>query len=205
MEDHLNTTINANIEYYNKNADIFFAGSVNADMSDDRKKFLVYVPAGGRILDAGCGSGRDSKAFLDAGYNVVAFDASEEMRKRASKFIGKEVLDLRFEDISFDKEFDGIWASASLLHVSMNELPEVISKMNRALKENGAIYASFKYGEGTTPRGERLFSDFSEKSIVPLFENAGFEIISVEVGPDSRPGREAEKWVSVIGRLSEQK
>jgi SAM-dependent methyltransferase len=197
--------IDNNVEYYNKNADSFFAGSVNADMSDDRKKFLDYVPAGGRILDAGCGSGRDSKAFLDAGYDVVSFDASEEMRKRASEYIDREVLDLRFEDISFDKEFDGIWASASLLHVPMNELPKVMSKMNKALKENGAIYASFKYGEGTTPRGERLFSDFTEKSIVPLFETAGFEIISVDVGPDSRPGRETEMWVSVIGRLSEQK
>ena len=188
-----------NVAYYDKNADSFFAGSINADMSDDRQRFLNYVPAGGRILDAGCGSGRDSKAFLDAGYEVVAFDASSEMRKRASEYIGREVLDLRFEDISFDNEFDGIWASASLLHVPMDDLPDVMRKMRRALKDRGAIYASFKYGEGTTARGERLFSDFTEKSIVPLFGNAGFEIASCDVGPDSRPGRENEMWVSVIG------
>ncbi len=188
-----------NVEYYDKNADSFFAGSINADMSDDRQRFLNYVPAGGRILDAGCGSGRDSKALLDAGYEVVAFDASSEMRKRASEYIGREVLDLRFEDISFDNEFDGIWASASLLHVPMDDLPDVMRKMRKALKVNGVIYASFKYGEGTTARGERLFSDFTEKSIVPLFENAGFELVSCDVGPDSRPGRENEMWVSVIG------
>ena len=191
--------IDHNIEYYNKNADSFFAGSVNADMAEDRRLFLSYVPDGGKILDAGCGSGRDSKAFLDAGYDVVAFDASKEMRIRASDYIGREVLDLRFEEISFEKEFDGIWASASLLHVPMEELPEVMGKMKRALKPNGALYASFKYGEGTKARGERWFSDFNEKGVIPLFENAGFEIARNDVGPDSRPGRESEFWVSVIG------
>ena len=126
--------VDNNVEYYNKNADSFFAGSVNADMAEDREAFLAYVPDGGKILDAGCGSGRDSKAFLDAGYDIVAFDASREMRIRASEYIGREVLDLRFEDISFEKELDGIWASASLLHVPVEELPEVMGRMRKALK-----------------------------------------------------------------------
>ena len=191
--------IDKNVEYYNINADSFFEGSVNADMSEVRHRLLKYIPDGGRILDAGCGSGRDSKAFLDAGYDVVSFDASEEMCKRASNYIGKDVMNLRFEEISFDKEFDGIWACATLLHVPMDELPVIMKKLHNALKENGALYASFKYGEGTTLRGERKFSDFTEKSIVPLFETAGFEIVSNIVGSDSRPGRESEKWVNVIG------
>ncbi|MBE5837512.1 hypothetical protein [Butyrivibrio sp.] len=72
-------------------------------------------------------------------------------------------------------------------------------KLHNALKENGALYASFKYGEGTTFRGERKFSDFTEKSVIPLFETAGFEIVSNDVESDSRPGRESEKWVNVIG------
>ena len=140
--------IDKNIEYYNNNADSFFEGSVNADMSGVRNGFLKYVPDGGKILDAGCGSGRDSKAFLSEGYDVVAFDASKEMCKRASEYIGREVLNMRFEDISFDKEFDGIWACASLLHVPSDDLPDVLQRMKKALKSGGAIYASFKYGEG---------------------------------------------------------
>ena len=191
--------IDKNIEYYNKNADSFFAGSLNADMTEVQNRFLSYVPVGGKILDAGCGSGRDSKAFMNAGYEVVSFDASEEMCKRAIEYIGKEVLNMRFEDVSFIHEFDGIWACASLLHVPERELPEILKKMKNALKPNGIIYASFKYGEGTTIRGERQFSDFSEISIVPLFEAAGFEIVSNIVGADSRPGRGNEKWVNVIG------
>ena len=105
--------IDKNVDYYNKNADSFFEGSINADMSEVRQRFLKYIPDGGKILDAGCGSGRDSKAFLDTGYDVVSFDASEEMCKRASKYIGKDVMNLRFEEISFDKEFDGRWACSS--------------------------------------------------------------------------------------------
>ena len=174
-------------------------GSISADMSGVRQRFLKYIPGGGRILDAGCGSGRDSKAFVDAGYDVVSFDASKEMCTRASDYIGREVMNFRFEDISYDKEFDGIWACASLLHVPMIDLPAIMQKMRKALKKNGAMYASFKYGEGTTDKGERQFSNFTEKSIVPLFENAGFEIVSNIVGSDSRPGREDEKWVNVIG------
>ncbi len=193
-------TADKNVEYYNKNADSFFVGSVAADMSDVQSRFLSYVPTGGRILDAGCGSGRDSRAFLDAGYNVVSFDASEEMCRRASEYIGKSVLNMRFEDVAYEAEFDGIWACASLLHVPVENLPEVLKKMRRALKPGGVLYASFKYGESTVFRGERQFSDFTEVSIVPLFEQAGFEIVSNIVGSDSRSGREDEKWVNVIGK-----
>lgn len=190
--------IDKNVDYYNRNADSFFEGSINADMSGVRARFLSYVPAGGRILDAGCGSGRDSKVFMEAGYDVVSFDASEEMCKRASEYIGREVKNMRFEEMSFANEFDGIWACASLLHVAFEKLPEIVKKLHEALRTNGAVYASFKYGEGTKIRGDRVFSDFTEESVIPLFENAGFKIVSNVVGTDSRPGREDEKWVNVI-------
>lgn len=190
--------IDKNVDYYNRNADSFFEGSINADMSVVRARFLSYVPAGGRILDAGCGSGRDSKVFMEAGYDVVSFDASEEMCKKASEYIGREVKNMRFEEMSFANEFDGIWACASLLHVAFEKLPEIVKKLHEALRTNGAVYASFKYGEGTKIRGDRVFSDFTEESVIPLFENAGFKIVSNVVGTDSRPGREDEKWVNVI-------
>lgn len=111
----------------------------------------------------------------------------------------KTVIEFQHSPIDIEKEFDGIWACATLLHVPMDELPVIMKKLHNALKENGALYASFKYGEGTTFRGERKFSDFTEKSIVSLFETAVFEIVSNIVGSDSRPGRESEKWVNVIG------
>ena len=190
--------IKSNIDYYDNNADSFFKGSIEADMSYERNTFISFLPDKARVLDAGCGSGRDSKAFLDAGYDVIAFDASREMCNRATQYVGIKVYNISFEDMQYVDEFDGIWACASLLHVPITELPNIMQKMNAALRANGAIYASFKYGNGMTKRGERIFSDFDENSIVPLFENAGFKIARNEKGSDSRPGREEEKWINVI-------
>ncbi len=189
-----------NIEYYNKNAEAFFEGTVNADMSLWRDKFEKYVTTGGRILDAGCGSGRDSKAFIQHGYSVVAFDASKEMCRMASELIGQEVWQMKFDEISFDEEFDGIWACASLLHVPVEELPETLESLHKALTKSGIIYVSFKYGDGIKVRGERTFTDFTEISVKPLMNESGFEILECGVTSDIRPGRDAEKWVNVIAR-----
>lgn len=192
--------VNSNIDYYDKNADIFYQSSVECDMSEWRNRFLKHIPAGGRILDAGCGSGRDSKAFIKEGFSVVAFDASREMCKKAEELLGQEVWQIRFDEMSFDEEFDGVWACASLLHASEKELPEVLSKIHKALKDNGAFYASFKYGEGETQRGERAFIDFTDESIKPFLEEKGFEIIDSAISIDVRPGRENEKWTNVLAK-----
>lgn len=189
---------NSNIEYYNQNADSFYQNSVEADMSEWRNRFLKHIPDGGRILDAGCGSGRDSKAFIKEGFSVVAFDASREMCKKAEELLGQEVWQIRFDEMSFDEEFDGVWACASLLHASEKELPAVLLKIRKALKDNGAFYASFKYGEGEAQRGERAFIDFTEESIKPFLEEKGFKIIDSGITTDVRPGRENEKWTNII-------
>lgn len=192
--------VDNNIEYYNRNAHSFYEGTVNADMSLWRDKFEAYIPDGGHILDAGCGSGRDSRAFKQHGYSVVAFDASTEMCRMASKLIGQEVLLMRFDEMEFDDEFNGIWACSSLLHVPSEELSEILGKMRRALKTSGTMYVSFKYGEGTKQRGDRMFSDFTEDSVKVLLNNAGFKVIECGITSDIRPGRADEKWVNVIAR-----
>ena len=189
-----------NIEYYNTNAESFFAGTINADMSLWRDKFTAYIPGEGRILDAGCGSGRDSRAFKQQGYSVVAFDASSEMCRMASEYIGEKVLQMRFDEIDFNEEFDGVWACASLLHVPNDELPDVLEKIRKALKNKGILYVSFKYGEGSRQRGERTFSDFTEGTVRVLLDKAGFTILECGVTSDIRPGRADEKWVNVIAQ-----
>lgn len=192
--------MNESIEYYNKNAATFISGTINADMSEWRGRFLKYVREGGRILDAGCGSGRDSKAFMQEGFEVTAFDASEEMCKAASELTGLEVKKMMFQDLEYADAFDGIWACASLLHVPYDELPDVMQRLKRGLKKDGTIYVSFKYGTEETTKGGRTFSNFTEETVKTLLENAGFEIKECVISEDVRPDRAGEKWVNVIGK-----
>ena len=94
-----------------------------------RSKFLIHVPAGGDILDAGCGSGRDALAFHRAGYRVTAFDASPEMCRMARQYTDLPVIQMTFQEMTWRSAFDGIWACASLLHVPQVELPDVLGTL----------------------------------------------------------------------------
>ena len=133
--------------YYDTHAEAFVAGSIDADMGALHARFLRHVPAGGEVLDAGCGSGRDSLAFLKAGYRVTALDGSVEMVRRATALTGLAVEHKRFADFVDPDRFDGIWACASLLHVPMRELVATVAQMARALKLGGVFFLSFKTGD----------------------------------------------------------
>ena len=191
---------NNTIEYYDAHAEEFCAGTIDADMSECLERFLGYLLPGQKILDAGCGSGRDILAFQEAGYDVDAFDASAELCRIASQRTGIAVRQQRFEELTGQELYDGIWACASLLHVSRDELPDVLQRLYRLLKPCGVIYASFKYGDEERFRGERYFCDLTEEVAEELFYRAGFTVIDVFVTRDVREGREDEKWVNVIAK-----
>ena len=158
------------LDYYNKKAKEFSSRTIARDMAPHRNRFLKYLPTGARILDAGCGSGRDTKAFLQSGYSVVAFDASEELVRISKEVTGLETLQLRFQDLSFVDEFDGIWANASLLHVPYDELTEVLRRLHCSLKQSGILYASFKKGNKHRQVEERHFYDHDENTLNPLIK-----------------------------------
>lgn len=189
------------IEYYNKNAEEFYNATASADMSETCNKFLKYIAPGGKILDAGCGSGRDSLYFIKHGYKVVSIDASEEMVRLSSKLTGQQTLLMKFEDVDFKDEFDGIWACASLLHVPKAKIKSVMTKLAQALKENGIFFGSFKYGEGEEYRGERLFNFYDENSLRALLgEIKQLEILEIWITEDVRPGKEGEMWANCLCR-----
>lgn len=189
--------MNETIEYYNRNAETFAAGTINADMEEMRQRFLKYVKAKGRILDAGCGTGRDSLAFINAGYAVDAFDASEEMCRYASDLLKMTVKCMRFEELSGENEYDGIWACASLLHVNAEDLPDVLTRINKLLKPDGVFYASFKSGSGERVKEGRYFNDMTAETCRQLFSESGFRILELFESKDVRPGR-SEEWVNII-------
>ena len=149
------------IDYYNQKADEFFESTVNADMGAQYSLFEKYLYKGSRILDCGCGSGRDSKHFIEKGFDVCAIDGSEELCKRASELTGLEVQNILFQNINFTDEFDGVWACASLLHVAREELPAVMAKIKTALVSKGIMYVSFKYGDFSGKRNGRFFTDMT--------------------------------------------
>jgi SAM-dependent methyltransferase len=152
--------LNDTVTYYDRNAERFVRETANVDMSSAYAPFLAYIPRSGRILDAGCGSGRDSLYFLQKEYEVVAFDASAEMCRLASELIGQTVYQKSFEDIDWISEFDGIWACASLLHLRRNSIDSVLYKLRRALKPNGVMFVSFKLRDEEWEEGGRFFSGF---------------------------------------------
>ena len=135
---------NNTLNYYNQNADTFFSGTVSVDFTQTQNKFLNYLNVGDYILDFGCGSGRDTKYFMEAGMKVDAIDGSEEMCRIASEYTGIEVQQMLFQELNAHDKYDGIWACASILHLPKNELKSVLQKMATALKKHGIIYASFK-------------------------------------------------------------
>lgn len=173
----------SSIDYYDQNAEAFLKRTIDADMSLAYTKFLAALPKLAHILDAGCGVGRDAKYFQDQGYTITAFDGSIEMTKYASALLGKPALHLRFEDIQFLEVFDGIWSAAALLHVPHETLRSVFTKFHNALKPNGILFATFKYGDTVREVAGRTFYDMNENTILPYLTQL-FEITEYWQSPD---------------------
>ena len=186
------------IQYYNRHAEEFCAGTFSADMSGSRDRFLAYLQPGSAILDAGCGSGRDTLAFLSAGYQVDAFDASDEICRIASQKTGIPVRKQRFEKLEGRELYDGIWACASLLHVAAADLPDVLVRLYRLLKKQGIMYVSFKLGDGEWQKDGRYFNDMREEILCRLLCDAGFTVKETFITQDVRENRQDEAWVNVI-------
>ena len=192
---------NLTLDYYNKNAIFFTEGTVNVDFTYTQNKFLKKLNDGAIILDFGCGSGRDTKYFIEQGYLVEAIDGSEELCKLASEFTGIEVKNMFFQDLQEIEKYDAIWACSSILHLEYDELVDVMKKMTVALKENGLIYTSFKYGTFEGIRNDRYFIDMTEERIGQLFKMvSGIEVEETWITSDVRPGRGEEKWLNLFLR-----
>lgn len=167
------------------------------------QRFLPLLPERAHILDAGCGSGRDARYFIEHGYQVTAFDASVEITELAEREIGQIVQVQRFQDIQYQNQFDGIWACASLLHVPASELSNAFHRLAHALKPEGVIYCSFKYGHGEYEKEGRRFTDMDEAGLRALVdENETLAIKDIWVTADRRSGREHEQWLNAILSLN---
>ena len=191
------TATEETIAYYDGNAKKFIANTANIEFSALQKTFADMLPEGGRILDLDCGSGRDSLAFLKAGFAVDAVDGSAEMASAASELTGMKVEHATFADFEPKRVYDGIWACSSLLHVPAAELPAIVAKYAAALKPGGRFYLSFKLGDHDGMRNGRWFTDMTEQSFRRLVDDVeGLTVDRIGITSDVRPGRADEKWLN---------
>lgn len=185
-------------KYYNENADDFYNSTCDVDLSDIYSMFEKHIISDAHILDAGCGSGRDSKYFLSKNYKVSAIDASEEMVTRAKKLTGLDVQKKYFQEVKEIEAYDAIWTCASLLHVPKKDIDEALQRLSDSLKISGIWYMSFKYGENEREKDNRLFNDYTEESLKGLLSNySQLSILELWLTDDRREDRD-DKWINVI-------
>ena len=135
----------ATLQFYRDNAQSYadWAKAPSARLVN----FMKLLPAGSEVLELGCGAGNHSAVMLDAGFLVRCTDGSPEMAEVASRRLGRPVETMLFDQLDAREAYDGVWASACLLHAPREELPGILSRIHRALKAGGLFYASFKSGD----------------------------------------------------------
>lgn len=190
----------ADTAFYDQRAAGYAAAARDMDLRPLYARFLPHVRPGGLILDAGCGSGRDALAFRQAGFRVEAFDASPQMARQAALLLGQDVPVLCFEELAWQERFDAIWACASLLHVAPADLPDVLRRLQRALRPGGVMFFNFKYGRGQrqSPDGRR-FTDMDEAGVRGLLDALPeLACLDMRTGEDDRATELRERWVQVL-------
>ncbi len=186
----------ASILYYESNAESYIERTFSLDMSSSRDFFLRLIPPGGCILDVGFGSGRDSLCFKEAGYKVLGIDVVPSFVEHARK-LGLEAKEENVLDMGYKGLFDGVYASASLLHLKEAELERALTKIKESLKEGGVLYASFKYGDFAGMRDSRYYFDMTPLRMEPILRKAGLKPLSYETKED-KMGR-GNKWIEFLG------
>lgn len=187
-----------NIDYYNKQADQFIQSTLKVDMETLYESFLAELPKNGRILDIGCGSGRDTLAFKNMGYQVEAIDYSKALVERATQLTGAPVKQQSFYEIEAHEEYDGIWACASLLHCERSMLPDILKRLHTALCRRGVCHMSFKYGTTDRVKDGRAFTDLNEDQAKELLGQLnGVTVVKQWVTVDKRPDRDQE-WLNIL-------
>lgn len=194
------------IAYYSASAMEYCEETSAFDVGELYLPFIKYLSAGAHILDLGCGSGRDSKAFREMGYKVTAIDGTAEVAAWASAFTGHPVAVKSFHDIDYKEEFDGVWASASLLHCHRQQLRGIIVLILESLKEKSVAYMSFKYGEASLVDGRgRQFTNYTTQSLRGLLTDlVNAEILEIWDSEMLLRGQ-PQKWThAIIRKIGEQ-
>lgn len=196
--------INTTIEYFNEKAEKCFNDAFTITERTNQDHFLSYLKPGDRILDFGCGSGRDTAYFREKGLAVDAADGSSEMCRLASEYLHAPVACMEFNELDAENLYDGIWASASIMHLEYEKLKEVFPKMICALKPGGILYVNFKYGENDGFLGKRYYTYMKEERFMNLLKDFP-QLTAEETGifGNEHPGQPDFRWLYAYLRKTE--
>lgn len=166
-------------------------------------QFSSLLLTGNKVLDVGCGSGRDTQFLRDEGHEVIGIDASSGMIEEAKRLVGGDfrLMDMKKLDFS-ENSIDGLWCCASLLHQPKNNLSSTLREFHRVLKNGGVAYIALKEGIGEmvirTPNAlnePRFFAFYSQEEIAKALKIEGFNIISSE-----SEIIEGVRWLNIFAR-----
>lgn len=194
------STTDINISWYDHNAAMYDRNANRCNPKNDMQAFLSVLKPGARILDAGCGNGRDVETMLGFGFDVHAFDASAEMCRLTQERTYGQVKprQMKFEDFNDPADsWDGIWAMASLVHTAPEDLTDVVSKIRQSLKPGGVFFACLKYGDQheVLPDGRRMMR-ISEEKLRETFTGDGD--LSVRIIDAKNSVGQIDCWINVM-------
>ncbi|MGR9046545.1 MAG: methyltransferase domain-containing protein, partial [Gammaproteobacteria bacterium] len=185
------------LDHYQQNAEVFWLGTKDHDVSQNYAAFLAPFPMGKKldILDFGCGPGRDLNYFRSLGHQPVGLDGSAEFCRMARKHSGCKVLEQNFLSLRLPRQsFDGVFANASLFHVPSQELPRVLSELHAALRPGGILFTSNPRGDGEGWSGKRYGHYMQLQTSAAFLEQAGFELMEHYYRPAGKP-RHEQSWL----------
>ena len=193
------------LDHYNQNADDFWRGTRDHDVSQNRDALLEQLGGEGpyRILDFGCGPGRDLIAFAKLGHDAIGLEGAERFVALARKHSGCEVWQQDFLRLKLPPEhFDGIFANAALFHVPSQELPRVLRELAATLKPAGVLFSSNPRGENQEGwSGGRYGAYYDLERWRELVSAAGFTEVRHYYRPPGLP-RARQPWLASLWRKS---
>lgn len=192
------------VDFYDENAVDYAAAAMQWPVNPRLPAFLARCKPGGRILELGTGSGRDARAMLDAGFSVDPTDGSAGLAAIATQLIGQPVRTMLFHELESVGEYDGVFASASLLHVPRDELSDIIGRVRRALKGGGVAWASFKSGaaEGLDGLGRHYNYLGAEELLASWKASADWASLEIETWRGGGFDNQPTDWVAVTAMVA---
>jgi SAM-dependent methyltransferase len=191
------------LSHYNRHAESFWEGTRDHDVSQNRDALLRELRGTPpfRILDFGCGPGRDLKILRELGHQAIGLDGAERFVELAREYSHCEVWLQDFLRLDLPAEFfDGVFANASLFHVPSQELPRVLKELWATLKPGGVLFSSNPRGNNDEGwNGERYGSYYDWERWSELVTTAGFSEITHYYRPPGQP-REEQPWLASLWR-----